>query len=534
MNLTGPTKGFILRYSTMIRILAIVGLVLLILPGAVYASERFSGQWNMVHMSFTVTVESWGEHCGPEPASYTSNKVRPVEITAKGKHLVFSQGGMRTDTCISPNPYIRSTFENISAGQWQRTCQTGKDNPKFEWSKYTLSAYGDDRLEFTADSRYDWTLKGDHCLALSSEKRTYERVKAGPGAKALVESPPKEPTPTPTPSPQRDLDRNVEEVFAAPGCEKPGPATRMTITPEQVTLGPGERICFKAEAVDKNRCKFSPAAAWTVTQEDERVDGLISRTGCFNAGETAADSEGLYVVTARANGKSDTAEVSVVFPDLGELLAARLKPLEDIEGEQKSSKKTGIREPEQRDSVGTTPTTPVPLPAVQSLVPPPGESAENGGSQRIFLLFIGVMSLIILSFFVYWFLVRRRRPPMSQRYGGSRSDAQPAKPRGGASTMPKSEAPAARIDSGVVVCTQCNRVFPPGARFCPHDGASLQPSMGAGKSDGKTSKGDSNIGMICPKCHRGYEAGANFCPHDSEALIPYFQWREINIAGPRK
>jgi len=139
------------------------------------AGEKYAGLWIMTTMRFNVEIHSWGNNCGPRPKSYSSNKQREVEITEQKGHLVFSRGGIRTDRCGSPNPRINTVSENRTSSKWRRVCNTKKDDPKFEKGEYILEAIEKNKFEYTVNSNFNWTLKGDHCVASLKEKRIYIR-----------------------------------------------------------------------------------------------------------------------------------------------------------------------------------------------------------------------------------------------------------------------------------------------------------------------------------------------------------------------
>ena len=302
------------------------------LLGDVQAGDQYAGNWNMTSMSLSVKIKSWGEHCGPRPGSYSSKKSRPVEIVAKGHHLIFSKGGTRTDRCGSPNPRLYTISQSIRPGWWERVCQTAKNDPKFEKGNYKVVAEGTRKLIYTAVSNFDWTLKGDHCIATSEERRIYVRIsmeKKEEKTKSKIEEPP------------------VTEPSDEPLCKQPGAINHLTVLPRKARIGPGQKTCFKAIGVDENDCRFPVEAKWTASQNKKVVHGLVTQNGCFRAGQTAADAEGLYVVTAKVGSKSDTARIVVVFPDLGELFSARLKPLDNGEEEPPatSTSKTPTKPP---------------------------------------------------------------------------------------------------------------------------------------------------------------------------------------------
>jgi hypothetical protein len=418
----------------------------------------------MTSMSLSVKIKSWGEHCGPRPGSYISKKSRPVEIVAKGHHLIFSKGGTRTDRCGSPNPRLSTISKNIEPGTWERVCKTSENDPKFEKGQYRLFAESTRKLIYTAVSHFDWTLKGDHCIATSDERRIYVRAKADKKEEKTASKSKTPPTVDPS---------------AKPDCEQTGAIKKLTVLPHTTRIGPGQGACFKAIGIDEAGCRFPVDAKWTAAQNDKIVSGLVTQKGCFRAGNTAADAEGRYSITAKVGNKSDSAKITVVYPDLGELFAARLKPLEDGEDEKPQ---TAAQEP--------------PIPPV---IIKPATTSDSPGTFDVSTLLVTAILIAILGLAVVVVLIVRKNR-------------------------------LAEIESTEKwqVCPTCGMKLPKDALFCPRDRTSLAPEKSESESEGSYPPSLSNTGMVCPACHRGYEPGAKFCPHDSEVLIPYPEWRKLN------
>jgi hypothetical protein len=488
--------------------LTIVSLLVLLMaaPFSAGASQKFAGRWKRTTFRVKVTVKSWGDDCGHEPKSYGNNKPVDVDVVAKGNHLVFSKGNLRTDRCVSPNPRLSTISQSNVSGNWSRVCQTPKNDPKFERQETTLKAQGNNKLVFRGKTKFEWTLKGDHCVAFLDEKRVYVREGEEKGEPA----PPGKAQPEPV-----------------PGCEEHGPLKRLSINPKKEVIGPGERVCFKAQGVDANGCRFAVNASWTATQDQQEVGGLLSRGGCFSAGATAAESEGTYEITARSEGKSATAAVTVSFPDLGDLLAARLTPTEDVGGGEPgdAGPGTGAEKPapgQEKPAAAPTPTQ-------------PAASKAAGDNTMLLIIVVAVGMVVAVALLVLAVMLRRRSQPKlddtdddwideplpepSRRRAQPRAVSAPADPAT-KPTRPLRE-PSQAPDSGSI-CPTCGEVLPTGSRFCPHDGSSLIPAPAIGSA----SRPGADAGMICPKCHRGYDAGASFCPHDSEKLEPYADWRD--------
>lgn len=430
-------------------------------------------------MRLAVTVESWGEHCGPEPKSYASSRARPVEINDLGSHLVFSSGGVRTDRCWSPNPRLVSMSELIAPGRWERVCQTQKGDPKFERGEYSLVAKSASLLEYKALSRFDWTLKESHCAALLEERRTYARQDVQP------DNPPHEP------EGKVSTESDKGEV-AAPGCAKPGPLAHFSIAPRKAVLGAGQRACFKVTATDAKGCKVGGSPVWTAFQGGVEVPGLLSSGGCFSAGDTAADAEGRYTVKAKLAGRGDEVEVLVSFPELGELLAARLKPYSDADSDSE-------------------PTPTVPASKAEPLPQPPVLKTSRDKGSLVWIALVAALALAASLGATLLWLLKKRAEVIAQ--AEEQAENRAAK----ALDAVNPPLPAKKA------CPECGRTYETDASFCPHDRSRLIELQAF--TDTSTRSPSPASGMVCPRCHRGYEAGARFCPHDAEALIAYSEWK---------
>lgn len=470
-------------------------------------TDSYSGQWKMTSMQVDVTIESWGENCGPRPRSYASNRTQSVAVYARGEHLIFSKGGVRTDRCWSPNnPRIKTISASAHPGQWKRLCQTPKDDPKFERGEYTLTATDADTLAYLAVSKFEWTLKGDHCTARLVEKRRYIReAQSESQSESESES---EPPSTPKPANKIEIETDVEEILPDPGCTPSGPVKKLSMLPETVRLNPGERVCFRVFGFDSADCRHKVDASFRVTQGGQAVPGLIQGLGCFVAGQTAAESEGVYEVTARLGNYVVSSRVEVVFPDLGELLAARLNPLDDIDADQTDeSEEPAPSRPEASEKNSGTP-----APA-EGLVPAAATAPTRAeGPPTALIVTVAVAALLLGGFALVFLVLRRRRNDSidDENLQGLPEETPTAEPR-------SSRSPSdGLVRVQTLVCPTCKEEFSGHAKFCPHDRTPLVPAAEIGPP---------HMGMVCPLCNRGYEADARFCPHDSAALITYEQWR---------
>jgi hypothetical protein len=493
----------------------IVALGALVFTQSLSAQEEYAGEWKMTSMSLAVSIDSWGDNCGPKPQSYSSKSARPVTITARGKHLVFSSGGIRTDRCGSPNPRVHTASEQRWEGNWKRVCQTYKADPKYERGEYHLKAVDENRLEYRAISKFDWTLKGDHCVARSTEKRVYVRTGKRPSSSKAREEP--EPEPAVPSSRVNPFDEPVDEELlemdeSDSACVLSSSIQKVSVYPSAAQIGPGEEMCFRAVATDVSGCRRSAVVAWSVTQGGRPVSGLITRKGCFVAGETAAESEGRYEVIGRLRGRSGTAQLDVVFVDLADLFAARL-PIDHQPGAGRSpSEEPAPAEETSSPSGASAPAKPsqpavAPIGGAPPATPPPAAGGRSSSTLAVALL---VLAALIICVVVVLLLVMRAR---NARQADDEFDDWPEEPESiGGGTPQEVE----------ITCPKCGNEYPASARFCPIDGAPLH----GGKKEDPSAR---NIpGMICPECHRAYDSDARFCPHDSAALVEYAVWREQN------
>jgi hypothetical protein len=243
------------------------------------------------------------------------------------------------------------------------------------------------------------------------------------------------------------------------------------------------------------------------------VGGLVSRSGCFLAGETAAESEGIYTITARADGRSAEGTVTVAFPDLGDLLRARLDPSKEFDGD-----------PVPADASASQPAPP------QAAAQPPATSAQPliapGGRTNTTILIVAISTALLLAVaaLAVVLLVRRGRARREPDEDWDDDDQDPPASRPLARDLGPTSKPAPPPPPKMF-CPRCGELFPPGAKFCPHDAIELVTS------DGNSKNAVEDKGMVCPKCHRGYDPGAKYCPHDAEKLVPYPTWRSGRRGG---
>jgi hypothetical protein len=394
--------------------------------------QSYSGKWNRVSLGFTVNIKQWGKDCGSKPKSYYSKQVKPVIITEKGGDLFFSNGSLRTDTCNSPNPRLVVVSKSKGSNQWHRICETPKTDSKYEKSEYTFIGEEGQQLVYTARSHFNWSLKNDHCVISWIEKQVFKRVDSSIA---------KEKSKSESALPVKKSKQKDEKDEPATECGDHGPPVKVTIHPKKRTIGPSSTLCFKLTGVDKKGCRFSVPASWQVRQSDKIVH-LITPNGCFHAGDTAAEAEGVYSVTAVSNGKSYTATVTVAFPDIGDLARARLDLASEMPEE--NSDEASTSEPSAGSSV----------PVSASL---PGVSGDS--TLKTAVVLIGSIAAAGLILIIIFF--RRRKSLLLNKIVADDKK----------SVIPSLNPPTAKG----MVCPKCHRGYDDNARFCPHDSTKLIP-----------------------------------------------------------
>ncbi len=439
----------------------------------------------MTFLGMAVDIQTWDAGCGARPAAYSRQPRKAVEIREENGHLILSGGGVRTDACGTSNTSVHTVSAHHLPKKWTRICRTPNDDPRSEQGVYSLVVKHGDKLEYTAVTDIDWRIGESRCVATTTEQRIFIRgaltadtAKGEPG--------------------------EANDPVVLMGCETPGPAKWVTIAPKRARLGPQQSVCFEATLRDQKGCIINEKPEWSTTQEGIVVKGLISSAGCFRAGKTAADAEGRYTVIAKVGGKSASAEVDVVFPEIDRLVAVHLNPLEEenpeapesIEKSQRPSLPPATRKLKRADIVGP--------PSIQ------GATQGSAGSHSTLILLLLILAGVISAVtFVLFLRYRSRRACEPQRESDDSVN-------GSAELINHI---TQQTDSVILSmkCTVCGRLYKSDARFCPHDKSALVASVAPSDAPER--------GMICPKCFRGYSPDASFCPHDSEKLVPYAEWR---------
>jgi hypothetical protein len=450
--------------------LALAALVALAASGTAprLAFGEVAGRYQVTSNRMRVKIKSWGEDCGPRPVSSSRRGGKTVDVERSGAHLVV--GGQRTDQCWSQNPRAARQKASAAAGRWQVVCETPADDPRFERGEYTLEQRGEDTLQLTELSRYDWRLETDHCEAMIELVRTYERVQ------------------------EQATDAGAAAETAPRGrCEgTPGPPVRLEVRPSSARVAPSERLCLRAVGRDADGCRVPVTADWA--RASDGPPGRIDEAGCLVAGS----DEGRILVTATAGDLHASVQVEIRPMDISDLLAARLGEAGDDVVE------LGPGAAAQQARPG----------AVQGLGGARGARGRAAPSALAWAILGAVLLLTLVMLVLVGTLIARRRRRRRRR--SAETD------RGSASrVVATAKRPATAAE--VRVCPTCHREFDSETFFCPQDATELVPASDAEPLAAKQEN------KICPKCRRGHPPTASRCTVCDEELVAYSHFRAMRI-----
>lgn len=464
-------------------------LLIMMLTVAPEAGAEVAGRYQVKGQGIRVNVESWGENCGPQPRSASGGGGKIVQISRVGTNLMV--GRQRTDRCWSRNPRVQRQRAAAGAKQWTVVCQTPAGDPRFERGEYTLQQVDDQTLRFREVSRYNWRLEGDHCVATVTLTRSYVRL---PDESQPSEPSPLDPSPTP-PDPEPP-----QPAVSGRCAGATGEPVRLDVRPSRVEIRPGERVCFRAIARNREGCPVSAGVSWRRGNVDgQPMQGSLGRDGCFEAGETPAEAEGQVVVVATAGGLNSTAQVTVRMPDIGALVAARLAEGSDGQPEPSASTVTEAR-----------------AGAAQGLASARVASGRQRGGGLWWLL--ALVGAVVIALVVATILLVRRRRATDDDLDRLDEEQRISATMAVASSVPPQPEEAARK-----VCPSCGREFTGAVDFCPDDATKLVASTSSQQGE------QPHQPLICPRCRRGFQGGERYCSKDSEELVPYSVWRASQL-----
>lgn len=471
----------------------LLSLLLCAAAPAVAQTTSLAGSYQASPAVIRAEVSDWGVDCGVKPQSYTLSERPAVNVSYLGAHLVlgFPERRMRTDLCWSPNPLVKLASATAADNRWRAECRTPKGEAKQEVGQYTVTATGPYTLELVEESKYDWQLKGSHCVASVRITQQLERVATErpvepkkPDANSKVDA-------TKTPEP-------------APACVA-GVPTRLRMRPSEARIEPGQRVCFTVQGVDAKGCAADldqGSLRWELKKPDAARAQIVD--GCFRAAASAADAEGNFRVSAVRDALRAEAAVAVVAADLSDITARRVastpSPAEGpAPGAPRDINETGVQ----------------------------GAAVKRRDNQA---LWIGLGAVGIALLGIALVLVRRAKKPapVPPRRSAPHAPGTPvAQPSAAAPTTqplapspiappvvaaPVAERPAmasaATLPSEPMICPKCRRGYPPGAQRCEGDGTALvsyADFVRRAKAEAATTS------AACPSCGAKVAAGDAFC-----------------------
>ena len=393
------------------------------------------GNWQAGATSMEVTVESWGTDCGPRPQSMRSSGGGNVKVEQQGQVLIVHgrERDVRSDQCWSPNVALRRVSTSYADGTWITRCKTGPQDPREEVGTYTLKLQPDGGLLYQDVSHFNWKLNASTCVATITTTQTLHKLTGN--AAAAPETVPKA-----KPEPPAPWDGEPEPKTAC----TPGKATRVSLRPHRAEIGLGQRYCFSARVLDAKGCPLKDAELkWTL----EHPRGLRGRlkAGCFEAGESSAESEGMFKVLVAYGTRRAEATVVVSVESLQALLAKRLEA-GAITGDEAAA--------DAGEAASTK--APAAAPAASTRVAARAVSEAEPGANRRWLIALAAALAAIAG----GSLLLRRSSPRTRASTPSSSGNAPAL-RGGA--------PKARMRR----CPKCGESYPETSAFCGNDGSAL-------------------------------------------------------------
>ena len=233
-------------------------------------SPSLGGRWSAGVMHSAWSLANWADECGPSPVS--SNEAGGiVSITQNAGEFTISGLGraFTSNACWDQQPGMAAVAHTAGPRQWQTTCRSAANDPRRATVTTTL-LFGGTTLDLEETGRYEVAIAGRQCLATVHRTRHYALVQGDsvpntPPAEGMVEKP-------------------------AANCGKPGPASRIEVSPTYKLAKPGEQFVFRARLYDENGCPVSPQkVTWRLIKGPPGVH--VDATGKLTVAADASESE---------------------------------------------------------------------------------------------------------------------------------------------------------------------------------------------------------------------------------------------------
>jgi RNA polymerase subunit RPABC4/transcription elongation factor Spt4 len=278
------------------------------------------------------------------------------------------------------------------------------------------------------------------------------------------------------------------------------------IRPRRAELEPGQRACFRVRLLDAEDCPV-PASdvSWQITHGSAQRATLNG--SCFTAGETAADGEDEYRISAKRGNLQGEVNVTVRRVDLSSLIARR--------SEDHAAN-------DDDDEIGFV--TPKPATQIATRVAMP---AEQGNRIRLALgIGLGACALLLVALGLWIRNNPRMRgqamatPALATAAAAQTSALSPterepsSRVETSGSTSPKSEADDTSMQQWI--CPTCRVGYPAQQTTCPKDGSAL---VSYATFTERSKRVEQEHAKRCPTCGKTYPASASFCGEDGVSLV---------------
>jgi hypothetical protein len=498
-----------LRSSALTSLRRFLLVVLVSGPALAEGANPIDGNYRQSALREDVTVSQWQDSCGPAPKSQSSGGGETVSVRTEGDEIVLVGGNRvyRSNECYESLPGLaRDAHSRDPSGKsWRTRCSSPKNDPRRAVLQTSITV-SDGRIDLYETGKYEVTVSDGHCTADIKRMRSYAVIAkeaAPPSATATATA-----TILPTETPTRML-----------GCQNPGPAAKLEVTPARKLVRPGDTFQIRARILDASGCAVPGAGepSWALS---ESMGVHIDMHGKVRIDDTA--SSGTTEVVVSAHSKRAVVLIETTTPEKYEELL-KIGGL-NAEGESTLGSSITLEGKEERE--------------VQAI--------DQGRTRRLwFGGVIGALSLALIG--LYLVLARRAKRQAEalktaalERYKedmhaaeaaqhsqqevhlaqmnahlasvaarDAKVKAQKDKTAGAATEVPLLS--HAIASSRKLTCPVCSKDFAPPFQHCPNDGAKLVDETAAADTSGHA---------FCPICARGFSSNIRVCPDHREELVP--------------
>lgn len=454
-------------------------------PARAQDQPTLSGTWSASAVSEQWDVSSWGEACGPKPRSQGAPG-GSVQIRQQGAELSISGAGRAWSTaeCWEQMPGLSRTSHSASgaARAWRTRCATAPNDPR-RATVVTTTQATDTSITMTETGQYQFIIQDTTCSASVTRSRSYSLVRReSEGAAAASASASAAPPPpdagaaapsAPAPAPVAPVASEAKPR-AARGCDAPGEAARLEVTPSRKVMRPGERFQLRATVLDAEGCALTAKPTWSIAPGPLAAYAVLDPGGGLTVGADAPEGE--LGVTVAAFGRGVTVRVEVVRPEEYEALLATRGLGPSGESDQAAVVVIATGTIGGRTAVG--------------------EDAARDRKRAFVAIVAALAACLGFAGLVVLRRGRRRSAPVS-----AEGDGEPDSGAGGSPPDDGAEEAAAQ---------EPEPAAPPG----PAEGGSGAQGDPAARRAARKPRG-----KICPTCGERYPNEASFCGRDGTQLV---------------